>query len=71
MALMLEGYESSAQAAERLGIVPSQVRRYCEQDRWPGAQKVAGRWFVPDGSKPTLSGFGRPPKWAKEEDDEE
>lgn len=65
MALMLEGYESSQQAAERLGITASQIRRYCEQDRFKGAQKVAGRWFIRTGSVPTTAGFGRPPRWAK------
>lgn len=68
MARVVEGYETAADAAERLGIDPSQVRRYCEQDRWPGAVKMAGRWVMPAGSVPTTAGFGRPPRWAKEEE---
>ena len=65
---MVQGYETAAEAAERLGITPSQVRRYCEQERWPGAVKMAGRWVMPKASVPTTAGFGRPPRWAKEED---
>lgn len=61
---MLRDFETSAQAAERLGIDPSQVRRYCEHRRWPGAQKLAGRWVMPTGSFPETADFGRPPTWA-------
>ncbi len=60
----MDGYEIAARAAERLQIDPSQVRRYCEQGRWPGAFKIAGRWVMPAGSFPETSGFGRPPRWA-------
>ncbi len=68
MRAMVKGYGTAAEAAARLKIDPSQVRRYCEQGRWPGAVKMAGRWVMPSGSVPTTAGFGRPPRWAKEED---
>ncbi|WP_273845364.1 helix-turn-helix domain-containing protein [Rubrobacter calidifluminis] len=63
--MSLEGYETSAQAAERYGIDQSQVRRYCEAGRIPGAVKVANRWLIPRDAWPEQTGFGRPPEWTK------
>lgn len=61
----LADYETSAQAAERLGIDRSQVRRYCEEGRWEGAFKPHPRlWLVPKDTKPKRKAFGRPPAWA-------
>ena len=61
----IEDYETTTQAAERFGIDPSQVRRYCEQGRIAGIVKVANRWLIPKDSWPVPAGFGRPPEWAK------
>lgn len=63
----LDGYETAAQAAERLGIDTSQVRRYCEAGRWEGAFKAHPRlWLVPKGTTPERKSSGRPPGWAKQ-----
>ena len=61
--MMLDNYETSTQTAERLGIHPSQIRRYCEEDRIKGAVKMANRWFIPTGAMPEIKDFGRPPTW--------
>lgn len=60
------GYETGPQAAARLGIDPSQVRRYCEQGRMEGAFKPHPRmWLVPRGTIPTEAELRRrPPSWA-------
>jgi hypothetical protein len=59
-----EDYETAAEVAARLGIDSSQVRRYCEQDRFNGAFKPHPRmWLIPRGAMPTETGFGRPPTW--------
>lgn len=60
------GYETAQQVAGRLGIDPSQVRRYCEQGRIEGAFKPHPRmWLVPRGAVPTESEVRRrPPSWS-------
>lgn len=60
------GYETAEQVASRLGIDASQVRRYCEQDRFEGAFKPHSRlWLIPRGAMPKMTtGRGRPPTWA-------
>ncbi len=60
------GYETSQQVAGRLGIDPSQVRRYCEQGRIKGAFKLHPRmWLVPRGAVPTQAQVRpRSPGWA-------
>lgn len=60
------GYETAQQVAARLGIDPSQVRRYCEQGRLEGAFKPHSRmWLVPRGAVPAEAGVRRrPPGWA-------
>lgn len=63
--MALEDYEPASHTAIRLGIDPSQVRRYCEQGRMPGAVKISHRWLIPLDSTPETKGFGRPPKWPK------
>lgn len=61
---MLDDYETAAQAAERLGIDRSQVRRYCEAGRWEGAFKAHPRlWLVPKSTVPQRKNSGRPPAW--------
>lgn len=61
----MEHYETVAQVAKRLGIDSSQVRRYCEQDRFRGAFKLHPRmWLIPRGAVPQTTGYGRPPSWA-------
>lgn len=60
MTVMVEGYETVEQAAERLGIDPSQVRRYCRDGKMPGATKMGRMWVVPSGATPQDAGFGRP-----------
>lgn len=67
-AMSLPGYETAAQAAERLGISSVQLRKLCNQGRVPGAQYVADRWFIPQGVMPIAKSFGRPPKWGKRGD---
>lgn len=60
------GYETAQQVAGRLGIDPSQVRRYCEQGRIEGAFKPHSRmWLVPRGAVPMEAEVRRrPPSWA-------
>ena len=59
-------YETAQQVAGRLGIDPSQVRRYCERGRFEGAFKPHSRmWLIPQGSAPTRPTVRRrPPSWA-------
>ena len=59
-------YETAQQVAGRLGIDPSQVRRYCEQGRLSGAYKPHPRmWLIPRGAVPDRAGLRRrPPRWA-------
>ncbi len=59
------GYETAQQVAERLGIDPSQVRRYCERGRIEGAFKPHPRmWLIPRGAVPVGSEVRRrPPSW--------
>ncbi|CAN5787592.1 hypothetical protein BH23ACT11_BH23ACT11_10260 [soil metagenome] len=62
----IAGYETAQQVAGRLGIDPSQVRRYCEQGRIEGAFKPHARmWLVPRGAVPAEAEVRRrPPGWA-------
>jgi hypothetical protein len=63
----LDGYETAAQAAERLGIDTSQVRRYCEAGGWEGTFKAhPSLWLVPKGTTPERKSSGRLPGWAKQ-----
>jgi len=59
-------HETAQQVANRLGIDPSQVRRYCEQGRFEGAFKPHPRmWLIPRGAVPTEAEVRRrPPSWA-------
>src|SRR5215217_1898303 len=59
----LSKYQTGAEAAKRLGISDSQLRRLCAQGRVPGAVKLANRWFVPKDAVPRPQHFGRPPTW--------
>lgn len=62
-----EDYETATEVAARLSVDSSQVRRYCEQDRFEGAFKPHPRmWLIPRGAMPTQTGFGRPPSWARD-----
>jgi hypothetical protein len=56
---------STKETAERLGAGESSVRLWCEQGRFPNAQKVGWAWIVPESD---LNGFERQkpgPKSAK------
>lgn len=59
-------HETAQEVAIRLGIDPSQVRRYCEQGRFEGAFKPHPRmWLIPRGAVPRESEVRRrPPSWA-------
>jgi hypothetical protein len=64
----IEGFETAAQTAKRLGVSDSQVRHLALEGRIAGAVKVVGAWFIPVGvlpSEKTAGGPGRPPRWAK------
>ena len=64
----IDAYETAAEAALRLGVDRSQIRRYCEAGRWKGAFKVHPRlWLVPKGTTPERKSSGRPPTWARAE----
>jgi hypothetical protein len=60
-------YETSQQVADRLEVDASQVRRYCEHERFPGAVKIANRWFIPKGAMPEARNFGRPQSFARDQ----
>lgn len=60
----LAGYQSAKDAAERIGIDDSQVRKLAAADRLPGATKFGNLWFVPEESWPTVSNRGRPARWS-------
>lgn len=52
--------EKLSTATTRLGITPSRGRLLCGAGRWPGSglrkdSRVGGEWWVPTGSKPTLT----------------
>lgn len=56
--------EAVAEAAKRIGISESQVRRLCGQMRIEGAKKIKGVWTIPSGTDPHgRMHMGRPPKW--------
>lgn len=60
----LENYETASDVAKRLSIDASQVRRYLEEGRFPGAFKLHPRlWLVPKGAVPEPKDGGRPPTW--------
>jgi uncharacterized NAD-dependent epimerase/dehydratase family protein len=63
----LESYETSQEVADRLGIDASQIRRFCEQERFSGAVKIANRWLIPRGARPDARHFGRTPTWSEGE----
>jgi predicted site-specific integrase-resolvase len=45
---------STKDTAERLGAGESSVRLWCEQGRFPNAQKVGWSWIIPESD---LKGF--------------
>ena len=68
-------YETAKQAAERLGITASQVRRLCAQGRLEGGISVPEdfppsrrQWLIPKGAMPKRvpGGMGKPPVWSDE-----
>lgn len=70
----LQGFETAAQTAKRLGVSDSQVRHLIAEGRIAGAAKVVGAWFIPAGALPSekiVNGPGRPPRWAKNGSDNE
>jgi hypothetical protein len=69
-------YETAKQAAERLGITDSQVRRLCAQGRLGGAIFVPEdfppsrrQWLIPHDVWPKRvpGGMGKPPVWSSKE----
>jgi hypothetical protein len=65
---LLEGYETVAEAAQRLNLVPSRIRQLLLEGRIPGAvQLPGGAWVVPQGVVPISRGRGPKPKWEKKE----
>jgi len=46
--MTLPGFETTQQAAERLGLTDSRIRQLAIAGRIPGALKVGSMWFVPD-----------------------
>jgi hypothetical protein len=68
-------YETAKQAAHRLGITDSQVRRLCAQGRLDGAISVPEdfppsrrQWLIPHHAWPKRvpGGMGKPPIWSNE-----
>ena len=63
----MEGYETAAEAAQRLGIHRSGVLKLCRQERLPGAIKVGGdrrgTWLIPKDSWPLRRWYGPKGKW--------
>jgi hypothetical protein len=53
-------YETSEQAADRLGISVVTLCRWCRQGRFPGALKHGRAWYVPSGMDPQPQGSGCP-----------
>lgn len=51
-------YLSANEMAELLGISKSMVRKYCAQNRMPGAKKIDGEWMIPANlDKPEAESF--------------
>lgn len=52
----MEGYETTREVAERLGVNDSRIRQLLLEGRFPGAIKVGskerGQWLIPKGAKP-------------------
>jgi excisionase family DNA binding protein len=44
---LAEQFETTAEAAERLGFSRGTIRRWCRQGRFPGALKFARAWYLP------------------------
>ncbi len=60
-------YETTKEAAERLGVNESRVRQLLAEGRLIGERLGAGFggvWMVKKDSWPETKGFGRPLKWA-------
>jgi hypothetical protein len=56
--------EDTEQAARRLKLSPSQVRRLCSQGRLAGAKKEKGVWAIYGRPEPEgRMHMGRPPTW--------
>jgi hypothetical protein len=53
-----ERFETSQQAAERLGIAVVTLCRWAREGRFPGAVKFARGWYIPRGAKPRRRGYG-------------
>ena len=69
MEIKFSDYRTVAQLAEEWNISRRRVIRYCETERFPGALKAAGRWFIPIGTpKPPdrRVNNGRKPKKTEE-----
>lgn len=60
----LAGYQSAKEAAERIGVDDSQVRKLAAAGRLPGATKFGNLWVVPENSWPTVVERGRPARWS-------
>lgn len=67
--MLLERYETAAEAAKRLGIDKSRITIMCKQGRIAGARKLAENenspWLVPKGSKPKPSRWGPKASWVE------
>lgn len=62
---LLKGYETSREAAQRLGIKIARMNQLLNEGRIPGAIKVGKNhiYLVPKDAWPEPKGFGRPPLW--------
>lgn len=49
----LEGYETTKEVAERLGVNTSRIRQFALAGRLPGAMKAGRDWVIPKGTTPT------------------
>jgi excisionase family DNA binding protein len=45
--MTLPGYETTQQAAERLGLTDSRIRQLAIDGRLQGALKIGTMWFIP------------------------
>lgn len=49
----MEGFETTPQAAARLGVSESLARRWCREEKLP-CKKIGRDWFVEQGAEPIL-----------------
>ena len=70
--MMLNGLLTVAEAAKRLNLSITQITKLCRQEKFPGAEKISGAWFIPEESvasyKPGPQGFAA--VWKKIRDKE-